>query len=394
MKVSRKNAATLAGQYVKTIKPYPNGFHGRGIVTCAGGLKYNTCAWVLIRMLRNLGCRLPIQAWYLGEQERDDAWIALAKPFDVECIDAETVRKRHPHPRLGGWELKPYAILHCPFREVLFLDADNIPVRDPSYLFDESQYHDSGAIFWPDCVRTPPESRRWPIFGVPYRDEWDLESGQILVDKERCWAPLNLCNWYNEHSDFFYRVVWGDKDTFRFAWHRLNQSYAMPKRPLVKLRSTFGQHDMNGRRVFQHRCFPKWSFGDNPHVPGTLYEEVCLQFISELHSRCDPTTYLMKRLTPADLQRMDELVGQRFDIITTGYDISPIVLRANLLIGEGRANSAHFWWIEGQTLVVASAGGMPTIRLNQQPNGAWQGRAVNKHQIRVRLVPSSLSQIK
>lgn len=34
--------------------------------------------------------------------------------------------------RQGGSqrELRPYAIIHSAFREVLFLDADNLPVRD------------------------------------------------------------------------------------------------------------------------------------------------------------------------------------------------------------------------------------------------------------------------
>jgi hypothetical protein len=43
---------------------------------------------------------------------------------------------RFPHPSLGGWQLKPYSIVHCPFREVLFLDADNVPLRDPTFLFE------------------------------------------------------------------------------------------------------------------------------------------------------------------------------------------------------------------------------------------------------------------
>jgi hypothetical protein len=76
----RKNAAAVAGKYIDTIGPYPSGYDGRGIVTCAGGTGYNTCAWVLINRLRDLGCRLPIQVWYLGERERDEEWIGLVRP--------------------------------------------------------------------------------------------------------------------------------------------------------------------------------------------------------------------------------------------------------------------------------------------------------------------------
>jgi len=36
------------------------------------------------------------------------------------------------------------------FSEVLYLDSDNIPLTDPSYLFDHEVYKRHGAVFWPD----------------------------------------------------------------------------------------------------------------------------------------------------------------------------------------------------------------------------------------------------
>src|SRR5688500_623850 len=83
---------------------------GRGIVMAAGGAKLQINAWVCIRMLRHLGCKLPIQCWYLGLNERNQAWEELVSQYDVECVDAHLVRERYPHERLYGWELKPYAI--------------------------------------------------------------------------------------------------------------------------------------------------------------------------------------------------------------------------------------------------------------------------------------------
>ena len=88
---------------------YPAGqFVGRGIVISAGKPKYAVGAYVLIRMLRELGCSLPIEVWYLGERERNRAWEELVAPLDVRCVDADVVRKRHPHARLNGFESKPY----------------------------------------------------------------------------------------------------------------------------------------------------------------------------------------------------------------------------------------------------------------------------------------------
>ena len=226
--LSLENAAARAADFLETVPPYPGTFSGRGVVICAGGVRYLTCAWVLIKMLRHLGCELPIEVWYLGEDEGDTNWIDLVRPLGVTCIDAHEVRKRHPHPQLHGWQSKPYAIFHSRFQEVLFLDADNVPVRDPTFLFDEPEYIRTGAVFWPDLfffIAADNPARE--SFGLPARCERGQESGQLVIDKQRCWKSLNLCNWYNEHSDFYYRYVYGDKDTFHLAWRFAGQPFAM-----------------------------------------------------------------------------------------------------------------------------------------------------------------------
>ena len=216
--LTSETASAQADAFIERIGAYPGGFHGRGIVTCGGGIKYGACVWTLVKLLRHHGCELPIEVWCLDDDEHDPEWVELLKPVGVTCINARELLKTHPHRRLRGWELKPYAIKHSRFREVLFLDADNAPVRDPSFLFDTSEYQETGTLFWPDPAKfkTFPNSSRWRVFGLPYRKSPDQESGQLLVDKSRCWKALCLCNWYNEHSDFYYRHVYGDKETFSF----------------------------------------------------------------------------------------------------------------------------------------------------------------------------------
>lgn len=45
-------------------------------------------------------------------------------------------------------------VLHCTalrrFKEVLLLDCDVVPMRDPSYMFDASLYRKAGNAFWGD----------------------------------------------------------------------------------------------------------------------------------------------------------------------------------------------------------------------------------------------------
>lgn len=281
------NEASLA------IQTYPGGYFGRGITVCVGGLTYFTNAWVLVRMLRYVGCKLPIQFWYYGEEECDGWMRELVKPYGVECVDARRKAEEAGCRISQGWPLKPFSILHSPFEEVLALDADNMPVRNPEYLFEVDAYQDTGAIFWPDIARTRPNHAVWDLTGVPFRNEPEFESGQILVNKALAWEPLNLAMWMNEEgrADFIYKIIYGDKDTFRFAWHKFGFAFAMPETPPQVLSVVGGpcclgvmcQHDLDGERIFQHRNLLKWQlFGENPWVPGFLFEGECREFLVEL----------------------------------------------------------------------------------------------------------------
>jgi hypothetical protein len=175
----------------------------------------------------------------------------------------------------------------------MLLDADNVAVVNPEFLFDTPQFRDTGAIFWPDYERMDAQRSAWRVFDVSYRDEPEFESGQIIIDKARVWRALQLTRWYNDYSDFFYRHVWGDKDTFRFAWHRTGTLFSMPPFPIHTLQDTMCQHDFDGRRIFQHRNMDKWSLGrENKRVAGFLFESECLDDLA-----------LLKKLWSGKVQR-------------------------------------------------------------------------------------------
>jgi ADP-heptose:LPS heptosyltransferase len=279
------NAGLACERFVQRIPPCPERFAGRGIVICGGGVKYFTCAWVCINMLRRFGCRLPIQLWHLDTKELDDRMRALVAPLGVECIDASKLRKKFPARILHGWELKAYAILHSPFREVLLLDADNVPIVDPEFLFDTPQFRQTGAIFWPDYGQLGGQKTYaiWRSCGLRPPREREFESGQITVDKQRCWAALSLSLWFNEHSDFYYSYIHGDKETFHLAFHKLKKSYSLVPTPIRALEGIMCQHDFQGRRIFQHRNLNKWNFLlRNRRVNDFWFDAECRDYIRQL----------------------------------------------------------------------------------------------------------------
>jgi len=390
-----ETALALSEKFVGSMPVYPGGHASRGIVICGGGIRYFTCAWVCIRMLRRLGCGLPAQIWHLGKRELDRRMAELVRPFKVECIDATAVRNRHPVRILNGWELKPFAILHCPFKEVLLLDADNVPVVNPEFLFETPEFRQTGAIFWPDFGRLEPHRPIWRICGVAYRYEPEFETGQLLMDKERCWRALQLTMWFNEHSDFYYHYVHGDKETFHLAFRKLGQPYSMPATPIYPLDDTMCQHDFDGRRVFQHRNLDKWNlFEPNKAIGDFQYEDECRAYIRELRrlwngrigdERCSPSGR-----TPGELAALRQLTESQFDYHRVGYDRRSMSFLPDGTIGVGAAACERLWDLKSEdgNVILEVAGEEDTVcRLRQSADGVWRGRWLRFEQMPIELTP-------
>jgi alpha 1,2-mannosyltransferase len=273
--------------FLRATPPNPGGFRGRGIVISAGAF-YLISGYVAVRSLRATGCALPIQLWHLGAEEMPDGVRPLFEAHGVECVDSHALRAAHPMRVLGGWQNKLYSIAHSPFEEVLSFDADNVALADPAPLFEDPAYRRHGQIFWPDFLfeeandwTIKPEA--WRFLGLAPRTGAELESGQLLLNKTACWAPLMLAYHMNEHPEFYYeRCTFGDKDTYRLAWEFLGRPpYVVPKRPEMLEDLVRIQHAPGGAPLFQHSR--KWllPLSRNEHLPSFRLERECLAWLAE-----------------------------------------------------------------------------------------------------------------
>lgn len=278
--VNERNALRKVGELRARLSRTPAlQMQGRGIVVCAGGARMLRCAWVCIGMLRRTGCPLPVELWHLNEAEVKAEVRQLFRIMEVKFVNAEDMRRMHPVRILRAWELKPYALLHSSFEEVLLLDADNVPLHNPAALFSAEPYLNTGTVFWPDGEPLSAANPLWQILRLSPSLHPAFESGQIVLHKKKCWKELNLTVFLNEHSDFFYSYVHGDKDTFHLAWRLLDRPYTIMPFPMVRLPGTMCQHDFYGRRLFQHRNFFKWD--REARVEGFSRENVCWQLLHE-----------------------------------------------------------------------------------------------------------------
>ncbi len=306
---------------------------GRGIVIVGGGAVYFTNAWVCIGMLRRLGCTLPVELWHLGDGEMDNKMRALMGRFvNVAIRDAAAIE---PKPRmLSGWSAKPLAMMHSAFAEVLLLDADNVPVQDPTFLFGCPAYLKHGAVAWPD---TPPggwiaKAEGFRAAGLPVpattittkqgapTDYVAWETGQFVVNLQRVEQrfALSLTHWICERRDYWFPAdepietwpIYGDKDAFYLAWERQGATVAvMPAAKLLEVLA-IQQHGPDGAPLFHHKC-SKWNLGVvNQHIPGFTRWAECVSILADLQFAWSGLPWDWRDMTAGELAASGKLLGK------------------------------------------------------------------------------------
>jgi alpha 1,2-mannosyltransferase len=149
----------------------------------------------------------------------------------------------------------------------MLLDADNVVLDDPEYLFYATEYMQTGTLFWPDVTTLKPTNPLFETLELKPREVRAQESGQLLIDKKRCWKALNLSVHMNKESDYYYQYIYGDKDTFFLSCLATQTPYAMVNHlPGLVFRSAGGwpfssflQRDCQGRPLFCHTVLLNWS---------------------------------------------------------------------------------------------------------------------------------------
>lgn len=176
---------------------------GRGIVLSAG---QDQVPYLLatIPAMRRLGCTLPIEIMYLGDDDISEDYREVLD--EIPGVVTRDVKQmvRDAGWDLAGWASKPFAMLLSSFREVMFIDADAVFLRNPEILFEDPQYIEAGALFFKDRSIFPESKRRWlreilpkPISkSVQSTRLWtgesghQQESGVVVVDKWRHFVEM------------------------------------------------------------------------------------------------------------------------------------------------------------------------------------------------------------
>lgn len=217
-------------------------FAGRGIVVVAGNHDTVMRLKVVLRRLLWLRSKMPVEVHYWDDEMSLDVLRELRDIYpNIAFNDLSNHTTNIVHvvkdSLFINFQLKTAALINTRFAEPLLLDSDNVPVVDPATLYDSTTYREFRTVFWPDIARSWPQSPAWAITNTPCRmDEYELESGQLMVDKRRYWYHLQLAAWLNNEQGAYYnKFLLGDKDMFRYAWHALKTPYGRPRKWLTSV---------------------------------------------------------------------------------------------------------------------------------------------------------------
>ncbi|KAG7663758.1 uncharacterized protein J8A68_002705 [[Candida] subhashii] len=238
---------------------------GDGIVYLAGG-KYNQLVFLSIKILRSNGSRLPVEVIIPKAADYDIQFCERILPtLNGKCKLMTDYLPRYFNNKIEGFQLKNIALLISSFERVLYLDADNLPIRNPDVLFNNKPFTDKHLVLWPDFWRRSTSPTYYEIADIPIDPnfmvrnsyikgdprgaptdpshyslhdtknsipEASSETGQLLINKRHHFRTLVLAMYYNYFGpDYFYPLFSqgaageGDKETFIAAAHRLDLPY-------------------------------------------------------------------------------------------------------------------------------------------------------------------------
>lgn len=217
--------------------------NGKGIVMTVGDF-YFPYAVHNIKILRSLGCDLPIEIFHGGKDDlSEDKKEYFEKIDGVKVINIYTIYDSEKII-LQGYDYKAFSIVASSFKEVLFIDADVVFLTNPSSLFETEEYKKKSAIFFHDrFINFRSAGEAWLNTFMPKGREYSLqvknspfwkkesrfllESGVMVFNKENHWFGLLMALKLNtgDGKKQMGRHTYGDKETFWIALELMGEDY-------------------------------------------------------------------------------------------------------------------------------------------------------------------------
>jgi hypothetical protein len=235
----------LTGLPPTSLRQLQQSYSGRGIVISTGNWHFRL-AYHLILSLRYIhNCSLPIEVFYIGQNDLDKAKIAKLEKLDgVKVLDLMDFFPEPHNPGISGWAGKPFSMMASSFSELVFLDADALFFQNPdTWISNSPIFSHEHAVFFFDRTMKTGDTTEWfdsyVLNPSSYSREnryltrltiHEQESGVVLIDKSQphiMHGMLTVCkmNSNTERDKNTYKHIHGDKETFWMGFELARSPY-------------------------------------------------------------------------------------------------------------------------------------------------------------------------
>jgi hypothetical protein len=241
-------------KFLASDKGTPPAGVGDGIVTVCLGERYWPMTMLLARMLRETGCKVPLQIWHDG----------CAKELDDPLTSFVHIQEYGVQGNMSlwdAWAFKTFALLHCGFKRAFFIDADAYFVADPTAIFDVLDK--TSFACWRNFTQA--YSRvNWSAVGIQGLYVPALQGGHVLIHIEHAWDILVFADWLNQQRNYYYTYCgYGDEDTYRIAFAAYKaQPHIIAQ---VDWTGAVALCSWHGAPLIVHRCGSKLCPDTNPN---------------------------------------------------------------------------------------------------------------------------------
>ncbi|KAJ6095897.1 mannosyltransferase [Penicillium sp. IBT 16267x] len=227
------------------VRPYNKGT--KGIVSSAGG-EYLPTFVASLRMIRRTGCELPVEVFLKDWVEYEPYICEVVLPvLNAQCKVLEeildVIRDGKGKPmKVEHFQIKPFAMLLSSFESFIWIDADCVPLHDPTVLLNSDPFSSTGLVTWPDFWANTASPLYFNITRQsepPMTARAATESGVMLISKRKHFSTLLLAVYYNYYGpDYYWPLLGqgaygqGDKDTFIQAASALNTRFHTVSEPV------------------------------------------------------------------------------------------------------------------------------------------------------------------
>jgi hypothetical protein len=348
--------------------PSSPGFINKPAIVIPTGGKYTVNAYLNIKMLRHLGCTLPIECWYLGRAERHEKLFMLLADLGVDLINAIEFQEEYDikHNSLNGWELKSFAIKHSKYAHIIMMDSDVMSVKPLEYIFDCPAYKDTGILILRDQYFLSKASPVWEVLQLSPQDVCECESGIVAVDKNKNWDYTWLCcklSEYGARNYWSFTRSHGDKQMHHQAALLLNKPFSWSVKPMrTNIPHTMSQYDWNDadEPTFYHRVASKFKWTDNEFIKKFPFEQQLHDWLEEL---------ITITINPTRDYKFSGDYIRVFDKV----EKSKVELKNGEITGAG---SLEKWYrIQDGTMTIVGEKAETTAVLDKV-NGSWVGKWV------------------